>query len=365
MRRVIADLDCAEPIRLAAALQTGKKVPPDVTELLAEDHRTVIGWFRWYEATPDRAVRSRLVERICVALLAHMAGEEEFLYPAIARVEAGAPTAEQALAEHAAAKKLIKRLQRGGTDAEKTDGLVLELKKEIAAHVAEEETQLFPLARRSTLDLYELGSAVAARRVETLLSLRSSGAPATKSKKRKAKKQEIPMLTISDADAREYFLLGLKNAHATTRQGRVLVAGQVKRVENYPQLKAKLEQHLREKDAQLERLESLLSSYDESPSVIKDTAMKAAAGVAATMSAAAADEVVKNSFATLAQAKYEAAAFETLIVFAQAAGEAQALQPLQRCLSESRGLASFVEENLRGTAVRFLQLRAEGRQAKR
>src|SRR5436190_840949 len=294
MRRVIADLDCAEPIRLAAALQTGKKVPPDVTELLAEDHRTVIGWFRWYEATPDRAVRSRLVERICVALLAHMAGEEEFLYPAIARVEA-----------------------------------------------------------------------VAARRVETLLSLRSSGAPATKSKKRKAKKQEIPMLTISDADAREYFLLGLKNAHATTRQGRVLVAGQVKRVENYPQLKAKLEQHLREKDAQLERLESLLSSYDESPSVIKDTAMKAAAGVAATMSAAAADEVVKNSFATLAQAKYEAAAFETLIVFAQAAGEAQALPPLQQCLSESRGLASFVEENLRGTAVRFLQLRAEGRQAKR
>ena len=360
MRRLIADLDCAEPIRLAAALQTGKKVPPDVTELLADDHRTVLGWFRWYESTPDPAVRGRLVERICMALRAHMAGEEEFLYPAIARVEAGAPSAEHAFAEHARAKKIMDRLERGDAEPKEVDGLVLELKRDIAAHVAEEETQLFPLARRSTLDLYELGSAVAARRVGTLLAMRSRGGAA-----RKPMQEEIPMMTISESDAREYFLLGLKNAHATTRQGRVLVAGQVERLENYPQLKAKLEVHLREKDAQLARLESLLSSCGESPSVVKDTAMTAAAGVAATLSATTADEVVKNSFATLAQAKYEAAAFETLIVFAEAAGEAAALRPLQQCLSESRGLASFVEENLRGTAVRFLQLRAEGRQAKR
>jgi ferritin-like metal-binding protein YciE len=359
MRRLIADLDCAEPIRLAAALQTGKKVPPDVTELLAEDHRTVLGWFRWYESTSDPAVRGRLIERICMALRAHMAGEEEFLYPAIARVEAGAPSAEQALAEHARAKKIMDRLEQGGQRTE-IGGLVLELKMEIAAHVAEEETQLFPLARRSTLDLYGLGSAVAARRVDTLLKMRRRGASASK-----PMQEEIPMMTISESDARDYFLLGLKNAHATTRQGRVLVAGQVERLENYPQLKAKLEVHLREKDAQLARLESLLSSHGQSPSVIKDTAMTAAAGVAATVSATAADEVVKNGFATLAQAKYEAAAFETLIVFAEAAGEAAALRPLQQCLSESRGLASFVEENLRGTAVRFLQLRAEGRQAKR
>jgi ferritin-like metal-binding protein YciE len=172
-------------------------------------------------------------------------------------------------------------------------------------------------------------------------------------------------MTISQTEARDYFLLGLKNAHATTRQGRVLVAGQLERVENYPQVKAKLDMHLREKDAQLARLESLLAAYGEAPSVVKDTAMSVAAGVAAVASATAADEVVKNSFATLAQAKYEAAAFETLIVFAQAAGETAALQPLQQCLSESRSLASFVEENLRGTAVRFLQLRTEGRQAKR
>jgi ferritin-like metal-binding protein YciE len=357
---LVADLECAEPIRLVAALQSGKKVPPDVTGLLADDHRTVLGWFRWYEQTTDAAVRARLVERICAALRAHMAGEEAFLYPAIGAIEAGTPSAERAAAEHADAREIMDRLERAPGEGAATDGLVAQLRNEIAAHIVEEETQLFPLARRAPLDLYELGAAVAARRVDTLLELRARGVSAPN-----VTEEELPQMNISPSDARDYFVLGLKNAHATTRQGRVLVAGQVERVESYPQVKEKLTLHLREKDAQLQRLESLLAGYGESPSVLKDTAMSVAAGAAAVASAATADEVVKNSFATLAQAKYEAAAFETLIVFAEAAGEAAALRPLQQCLSESRGLATFVEENLRGTAVRFLQLRAEGRQAKR
>lgn len=361
MTRFMADLDSAEPVRLAAALQTGKKVPPDVTGLLADDHRTVLGWFRWYEGTADRGMRKQLIRRICTALRAHMAAEEEFFYPAVREVDAGAPSAERALAEHAQAKSLIDELERAPDDAGAADTLVLKLKREIAAHVAEEETQLFPLARRAPLDLYALGSRVAARRVETLLRLRAADRPPTNV----TKQQEIPMATIAKADARDYFVLGLKNAHATLRQGRVLVAGQVKRLENYPELKAKLDVHLREKDAQLERFEKLLATYGESPSVVKDTAMSMAANVAGVASAAAADEVVKNGFATLAQAKYEAAALETLLVFAQCADETAALRPLQQCLSESRGLAAFVEDNLRGTAVRFLQLQAQGRRAKR
>jgi ferritin-like metal-binding protein YciE len=360
MRRVIADLDAAEPVRLAASLKAGKKVPPDVTGLLADDHRTVLGWFQWYEGTSDRAVRERLLPRICAALKAHMAAEEEFLYPVIGRFQAGAASAERAGAEHAEAKKLIEELSEQSPGEAATDRLVAKLKSAITAHIAEEETELFSVARRAPLDLYAIGAAVAARRVEALLKLRTDGTSApTRTHK------EFSMTNIAVSDARDYLLLGLKNAHAMTRQGRVLVAGQVERVESYPLLKAKLEVHLREKDEQLARLERLIAGYGAKPSVVKDAAMSVAAGVAAIASAASADEVVKNSFATLAQAKYEAAAFETLIVFAEAAGEKEALQPLQKCLSESRGLASFVEENLRGTAVRFLQLRAEGQRAKR
>src|SRR5688572_20905986 len=143
MRRLIAELDRAEPIRLAAALQAGKKVPPDVTGLLADDHRTVMGWFRWYEAATEVAVRERLIERICAALRAHMAAEEELLYPAIGRLAAGADLAEEAAAEHAEAKKLMEQLEQE-SDETAADELMLKLKAEIAAHVAEEETRLFP-----------------------------------------------------------------------------------------------------------------------------------------------------------------------------------------------------------------------------
>ncbi len=353
MRILIADLDASEPVRLVGALAAGKKVAPDVTGLLADDHRTVLGWFRWYEQTSDPRVRRRLSDRICVALKAHMAGEEQHLYPALNR-----DVAERAFGEHAAAKTVMKRIE-AGTDEAALDGLMDKLQREIVAHVAEEETELFAAARQAGIDLYALGRAVAAERADTLLQLRSrKGAPVTL-------EQEVPTMQVSQKQAREYFIIGLKNAHATTRQGRVLVNTQLERLENYPQMKQKLAEHLDEKDAQLERLEKLLEACGESPSAVKDTAMAMAAGVAGVASAATSDEVVKNSFATLAQAKYEAAAFETLIVFAEAAGEAAALRPLQLCLSESRGLAAFVEENLRPTAVRFLALRSEGRQAKR
>jgi iron-sulfur cluster repair protein YtfE (RIC family) len=169
--------------KLAAALQAGKKVPPDVTQLLADDHRTVLGWFGWYQGTTDLAVRRQLVRRICMALSAHMAAEEEFLYPAIARMEAGAPTAERALTEHAQAKKLIDELEAAPDEAAATDGLVAKLRSEIEAHVTEEETELFPLVQSAPIDLYALGSAVAAKRVETLIELRSRGDVSRKRKK--------------------------------------------------------------------------------------------------------------------------------------------------------------------------------------
>jgi ferritin-like metal-binding protein YciE len=358
MKTLIADLDAGEPIRLLGALATGKKVPPDVTGLLADDHRTVLGWFRWYEQAPDRDVRRRLSERICIALKAHMAGEERHLYPALDQRDAAASLAERAFSEHAEAKSVMKQIE-ATTDPATRDALMDKLQRAIVAHVAEEETELFAAVRGAGIDLYALGRAVAAQRADTLLQQRSrKGAPTTT-------EQEVPTMQVSQTEAREYFVVGLKNAHATARQGRVLVNTQLERLESYPQMKAKLAEHLREKDAQLERLERLLAACGESPSAMKDTAMAMAAGVAGAASAATSDEVVKSSFATLAQAKYEAAAFETLLVFAEAAGEVAALRPLQQCLSESRGLAAFVEENLRPTAVRFLALRSQGRQAKR
>ena len=158
-----------DPIGLAAALVAGKKVPPDVTELLADDHRTVLGWFRGYAQCTDPTLRRRLMRRICAALRAHMTAEEQYLYRAVDDGVANQELVGHAFAEHADAKLIMDRLEDERADPATVDGLVAQLEAEIAAHAAEEESRVFPVVRRSNIDLYGLGSLVAARRLQLLL----------------------------------------------------------------------------------------------------------------------------------------------------------------------------------------------------
>ncbi len=158
-----------DPIGLAAALVAGKKVPPDVSQLLAEDHRTVLGWFRGYAQCTEPTLRRRLIRRICAALRAHMTAEEQYLYRAIDDEGRNQELVGHAFAEHADAKLIMDRLEDERADQATVDELVAQLEVEVAAHAAEEESRLFPVLRRSNVDLYGLGSLVAARRVQQLL----------------------------------------------------------------------------------------------------------------------------------------------------------------------------------------------------
>jgi ferritin-like metal-binding protein YciE/hemerythrin superfamily protein len=354
MRTHIADRGRGEPISLGAALLAGKKVPPDVTQLLMDDHRVVLGWFRWYQQTEDGDVKLRLARRIFKALRAHMAAEEEILYAA-ARVQTKTELVERAQHEHDEAKALMERLESARSADEAHTRSMVELESEIRAHVDEEEADLFPAVRETDIDLYAVGRSVAARRVDHLFHA-TAGSETDQQK-------EYPNMQISQDEARDFFIMGLKNAHGTASQARTMAKAQVKRLEQYPDLKRRFEAHVREKDAQLERLEGILSSCGEKPSTVKDTIASALATAASAADSAASDEIIKNGFNALALAKYEGAAYETLILFAEAAGEHGAMRPLQQSLSEQRGMAAFVEENLRPTGMRFLQLRSEGAQA--
>lgn len=170
-------------------------------------------------------------------------------------------------------------------------------------------------------------------------------------------------MAISQDTARSAFITGLKNSHAAARECRTMIEAQTKRLDSYPDIRERLELHMREKEHQLERLETILEGLGESRSALKDKAMSMMANIGNMANAAAGDEVLKSSMALLALAKFEAAGYETLLLFGEAAGAKKALRPLQQCLSEERAMACFVEDNLRATGMRFLQLRSEGRQA--
>ena len=91
-----------------------------------------------------------------------------------------------------------------------------------------------------------------------------------------------------------------------------MLALQVQRLEQYPALRTKFRSSLNEKELQLARVEALLDNLGENRSAFKDAVMRAAAGIAGLASATADDEVIKNSFGTLAHSKMAAAAYRNL-----------------------------------------------------
>ena len=145
----------------------------DAVDLLMADHREVKEKFAQYEQLGPRAHvgKQKLAEEICLALTKHTVAEEEIFYPAVrAAVRDSDDMMDEALVEHAGAKDLIAQLLAMDPDDELYDAKVKVLSEQIDHHVEEEESEMFPKARKSSLDLAELARQIAARKDEVDLS---------------------------------------------------------------------------------------------------------------------------------------------------------------------------------------------------
>lgn len=163
--------------------------------------------------------------------------------------------------------------------------------------------------------------------------------------------------------AREVFVAGLKNAHAMENQALSIMQPQLNRLENYPELSAMLDPHIRETEGQLTRLEEILDSLSEKASGLKDTMLSASGSMAALTHSAAPDEVVKNSLANFAFEHFEIAAYRSLITTAELAGVQSALPLLEQNLDEERRMAERIDQSLAPTTERFVMLKASGQRA--
>jgi ferritin-like metal-binding protein YciE len=172
------------------------------------------------------------------------------------------------------------------------------------------------------------------------------------------------MANANGSEARDILVTGLRNAHAMEKQALAMMAPQIERVENYPDVKARLQQHAAETEGQVKRLESVLDQLGEKPSVVKDTMLSVAGGLAAIGHAPAGDEILKNSFANFAFENYEIAAYNSLITLARAAGEATAVNVLEQNLAEEHDMADWLEANLSAVTEQYVALRLAGQEAK-
>ncbi len=161
----------------------------------------------------------------------------------------------------------------------------------------------------------------------------------------------------------DIFLTGLRNAHAMESQALSVMKPQLNRLEHYPELKAMLDQHIRETEGQIDRLDQIFDSLGESPSGMKDTILSAMGTMNAMGHAMASDEVLKNSMADYMFEHFEIASYTSLITMARYVGASSAIPLLEESLAEERRFASWLHDNLPGLTEQFLSRTASGVQA--
>jgi ferritin-like metal-binding protein YciE len=165
-------------------------------------------------------------------------------------------------------------------------------------------------------------------------------------------------------ETRSIFVTGLRNAHAMENQALSIMKPQISRIENYPAVARRLEEHYAETENQIARLEQVLSDLNESPSTMKDWALSAGGSMAAIGHSFSGDEILKNSFANYAFENFEIAAYKSLLTIAEAAGFSASVSALTQNLKEEEAMATWLSDNLRSVTMQFASLKEMGETAK-
>ena len=123
------------------------------------------------------------------------------------------------------------------------------------------------------------------------------------------------------------------------KQAESMLKAQASRLEHYPVLKARIEQHFDETISQQKLLEGCLDRLGSSPSTIKDLAGKIAAMGQAVGGMTVTDEVVKGAMAGYVFEHFEVASYTALIAAAKTAGDVETLRCCETILPQEQEMA--------------------------
>ena len=150
----------------------------DAVALLKADHQQVKKWFGDFEKAKSAKVKATLAKDICKALSVHAQIEEEIFYPAFLAATEDKDMHHEAEVEHMCAKELIADIAGSAPSDDYFDSKVHVLSEMIKHHVKEEEQPggMFAEAKKSTMNLQELGAELLARKQELMIKPSRAGA---------------------------------------------------------------------------------------------------------------------------------------------------------------------------------------------
>jgi len=145
----------------------------DAINILKKDHDKVKGLFEDFEKAEKLAQKKKIIAEAIMELKIHATIEEEIFYPSLRKQKVDKDLLNEADEEHHVAKLLIAELEQMDGTEEHYDAKFTVLSENIRHHIKEEEGELFPQARRTSVDFIALGKQLLIRKQQ----LKKNGIP--------------------------------------------------------------------------------------------------------------------------------------------------------------------------------------------
>jgi ferritin-like metal-binding protein YciE len=146
----------------------------------------------------------------------------------------------------------------------------------------------------------------------------------------------------------------LRDAHAMEEQAETMLSGQSGRIENYPDLRARMEQHLEETRSQRKRLEACIERRGAATSGLKDVTGKFTAMMQNVSGVFAGDEVVKGVMASYTFEHMEIASYRILAAAAETDGDSETARVCEEICREEEAMAQWLRDHMGQIATQHL-----------
>lgn len=156
------------------------------------------------------------------------------------------------------------------------------------------------------------------------------------------------------ATPQENLLDWLRDAHAMEQQAESMLKAQSERLEHYPDLKARIDQHIQETLGQQKLIDGCLARLGGSSSTLKDMTGKLMAFGQAVGGSLMSDEVIKGAMAGYVFENVEIATYTTLIAAAKAAGDQETLAACEQILPQEQAMAEWLLAHMPQVTEAFL-----------
>ena len=164
----------------------------------------------------------------------------------------------------------------------------------------------------------------------------------------------------------EHYHDWLRDAHAMEKQAESMLESMASRIDNYPDVRARIEQHLTETKQQINVLEEILDRNDISRSMLKDSMSKMMAFGQSVGGIMTSDEIVKGSISGYVFEQFEIACYTSLLAAARKAGDVASIPAIESILAEEQRMADWLIQHIPDTTELFLlRSDADGVEAKK